>query len=271
MTHPSFSTFDSSRGLERAPLTRLRVSTRPVVGLSGDAWMNARGTLPDAAAWAALLSVEMVSALELEALNGAAKVRAMEPGAVVFRQGEPPRGVLWVGSGDVALGVRSEEGGFRTERHIHGPAWLDTSCGLLGQAYICDARVLTKAVIVEMERESLLSVMARCPRVAQGMLLAVAGEARVLAQNTYDLMHRDAPARLAAWLDARCVVSGVATPSGGMVRLPMRKRDIASQLAITPETLSRLMRSLSSQGLIQVEGYTVHVLDREALRRLARS
>ncbi len=230
---------------------------------------NTRGALPDVATWAALLGVEVISAPELESLNGAARVRAMEPGCVVFRQADAPRGVLLVSAGDVALGVRSEEGGFRTERHIHGPSWLDTSCGLLGEAYICDARVLTPALIVDIAREALLAVMARFPRVAQGMLLAVASEARLLALNTYDLMHRDAPARLAAWLDARCLTADSA--ACGVVQLPMRKRDIASQLAITPETLSRLMRTFSSQGLIQVEGYTVHVRDREALRRLARA
>jgi CRP-like cAMP-binding protein len=58
-------------------------------------------------------------------------------------------------------------------------------------------------------------------------------------------------------------------PHRGVVQLPMRKRDIASQLAITPETLSRLMRSFSSQGVIQVAGYTVHVIDLPALARLA--
>ena len=84
--------------------------------------------------------------------------------------------------------------------------------------------------------------------------------------NTHDLMHKDAPARFAAWLVQRC--DGADGPQA-VVRLGERKRDIASQLAITPETLSRLMRSLTRQGLISVAGYTVQVLDLVALRRLA--
>jgi hypothetical protein len=38
---------------------------------------------------------------------------------------------------------------------------------------------------------------------------------------------------------------------------------------MTPETLSRLMRSLSDRGLIAVSGYTVRVLDAQGLRGLA--
>ena len=83
-------------------------------------------------------------------------------------------------------------------------------------------------------------------------------------------MHKDAPARLAAWLHERCQPDP-ASPERALVQLPMRKRDIASQLAITPETLSRLMRSFSSQGVLLVAGYTVHVLDPAALQAIAGS
>ena len=74
--------------------------------------------------------------------------------------------------------------------------------------------------------------------------------------------------RLAAWLLQQCQpVDEEATTA--VVQLPVRKRDIASQLAITPETLSRLMRSFSSRDVITVAGYTVQILDLPALRRIA--
>ena len=56
-----------------------------------------------------------------------------------------------------------------------------------------------------------------------------------------------------------------------MVKLAARKRDVASQLAITPETLSRLMRSFSRQGLIEVAGYNVRVIDPAGLARVAQA
>jgi CRP-like cAMP-binding protein len=99
------------------------------------------------------------------------------------------------------------------------------------------------------------------------MIRMLAREARLLASNTHDLMHKDAPARLAAWLHQQAA----AAPSEQQptLALTMRKRDLASLLAITPETLSRLMRSFSNQGLIQVAGYQLRLLDLPALLRLA--
>jgi len=86
--------------------------------------------------------------------------------------------------------------------------------------------------------------------------------------NTHELMHKDAPSRLAQWLSQRC--QPVDGHSGqGVVKLSERKRDVASQLAITPETLSRLMRSFTRQGVIEVSGYLVRVLDTAALGRMA--
>ena len=51
------------------------------------------------------------------------------------------------------------------------------------------------------------------------------------------------------------------------VRLPSRKSLIATQLAVKPETLSRVLHSLGEQGLIEVRDYDVRIPDPAVLRR----
>jgi CRP-like cAMP-binding protein len=254
---------------ERAPLTRLRSSARPAPPpppIDGPA--GVRALLPDARSWADLFGAGPMPMAEAQALNDAGQVRRVTAGMMVFGQGEPARALVMVHQGDVALGTRGDEGSFRTERHVHGPSWLDLSAGWLGETHALDARAMTLTTIVEWSREALWSVVEHHPALARRLILSLAREARSLAANTHELMHKDAPGRLAAWLNGHChPVAGA--PGQGVVQLPMRKRDIASQLAITPETLSRLMRSFTGQGIIMVAGYTVHVLDREALEKLA--
>ena len=60
-------------------------------------------------------------------------------------------------------------------------------------------------------------------------------------------------------------------PSGAegrvAVTLPARKMLIAAHVAVTPETLSRILRALSDERLIEVAGEEVTILDVESLRR----
>jgi len=268
MDHQTYSAQADNALPDRAPLTRLRASARAAV--SGAQSQAASVSLPSPDTWAALFDDGPVPAAESHAMNEIARVRRVPPGSWVFAQADRARALVGVIDGDVALGARAEEGGFRTERHIHGPAWLDLSAGWLGDHHALDARAMSVATVIDLPRDAVQLVLARFPALAQRLLTCLAREVRALAVNTHDLMHKDAPARLAAWLSERCLPSD-ALPGRGVVQLPMRKRDIASQLAITPETLSRLMRNFSGQGIIAVAGYTVHVLDSAALGRLAQA
>lgn len=51
------------------------------------------------------------------------------------------------------------------------------------------------------------------------------------------------------------------------VRLPARKVVIAAHLAVTPETLSRTLRTLSDEGLIEVRGDALTLIDIDRLRQ----
>jgi CRP-like cAMP-binding protein len=53
------------------------------------------------------------------------------------------------------------------------------------------------------------------------------------------------------------------------VQLQLRKRSIAAQLGIAPETLSRVLRHLRERSLISGSGRLVNVVDPGGLRTLA--
>lgn len=263
MTPPTILTPEQGLAPERAVAVRLRLPLRSAAagrGLSKDA-------LPDVGTWERLFAAP-VRAAESAALGAITRVLSFPPGGLVFAAGEAAHGLLAVVDGDVALGSHGAGGSFRTERHLHAPAWLDLSAAWLQEPHALDARALNAARVLELPRDALCEVVDRHPSLWRPLVTLLAREVRGLAQNTHELMHKDAPARLAAWLLQQCEPAGEEATTA-VVQLPVRKRDIASQLAITPETLSRLMRSFSSRDVISVAGYTVQVLDLPALRRIA--
>jgi CRP-like cAMP-binding protein len=123
----------------------------------------------------------------------------------------------------------------------------------------------TEVTLVDLPLEPLRQLLARQPMLSLRFTDALAREVGRLEVRLHELMHKDAGARLAAWICTQFA----GRPQPSVLRLAERKRDIASQLGMTPETLSRLMRSLSDRGLIAVSGYTLRVLDPQALRGLA--
>lgn len=224
----------------------------------------------DAALWAALLGTPALSAAEVAALNAIALARTVAAGQSVLSRSSAASTLVALRSGEVALGFRTADGTFRTERIVRGPAWLDLSSAWLAAPHAMDAQAMGPASVVELPRDAVEARLVDHAGLAQRLIQGLAREVQALTVNTHELMHKDAPARLAQWLYQRCEpVAGAAGQA--MVKLCDRKRDVASQLAITPETLSRLMRSFSRQGVIEVNGYSVRVLDPAALGRLAQA
>lgn len=226
--------------------------------------------LPDARVWNELLGAPPLTAPELAALATMARPRFVAQSGWIFSQQEPARSLVFVRDGDAALGWRSADGQFHVERPVRGPGWLDQSSAWIEARHAIDARAVTPLVVVELPRDDVQALLGTQPALARRLIASLAREVHSLAVSTHGLMHKDAPARFAQWLVERCHPTPE-SPQRATVRLGERKRDIASQLAITPETLSRLMRSLTRQGIIAVAGYTVTVSDLDALRRVAES
>lgn len=218
-----------------------------------------------ARALAALLGTAGADSRALEAI--ARPWRAVA-GETVFSRTDRAQAAVLLVEGDVALGLRLGDGSFEIERIVHAPAWLDLSSVWLGATHSMDAQANGPATVVELPREALRSQLERSPGLALRIIQGLAREVQAMATHTHGLMHMAAPARLAHWLRQNAKPAA-AQPGQAVVKLAERKRDIAAQLAIAPETLSRLLRSFTRQGVIDVAGYTVHVLDRAALDRMA--
>lgn len=222
----------------------------------------------DAVLWGSLLGDPALVPEELATLSQLASLRQVAAGQAVLGRGAAASSLVALRSGEVALGLRTADGVFRTERIVRGPAWLDLGSAWLRGPHAMDAQAMGPASVVELPCAALAARLAAHPGLAQRLIHGLAREVQALAANTHALMHQDAPGRLAQWLHARCPP----LPGGSgqaMVRLSDRKRDLAAQLAITPETLSRLLRSFSRQGLVEVAGYNVRVLDPAGLARIA--
>ncbi|MDC8784738.1 Crp/Fnr family transcriptional regulator [Roseateles koreensis] len=213
--------------------------------------------------WGAVLGQPDLSDAALSAVLAWARWRHLASGDVVFACQQPAEQLFAVLEGCVGLGTLREGQAFHLERSVHGPGWLDLSSAWVGQGHVQDAQAMGSALVLELPLAALRPLFLRYPELQERLLLALAQTVQKLTGATHDLMAKDAQKRLVGWLLQR-----MSAPAGD-VALRERKRELAAQLAITPETLSRLLRQLMASGLIEVQGYSIKLLNLNALRALA--
>lgn len=206
-----------------------------------------------------------LAAADAQALEVLAVERRLAGGEWIFTHRTPARTLVLLIEGSASLG-QSDGAAMAPERVLHGPAWLDgASAWLPGATHTLDARALGAVRVAELPRSGVQLLLQQRPALAPAFLAALAQDVKRLSLQTHELLHKDANSRLAAWLFRH-----LRGPQP-LLQLNERKRDIAAQLGMSPETLSRQMRQLSRRGLIEVNGYQVRVLDSTGLQRLAQN
>lgn len=222
---------------------------------------------PGRSLWQQLLdATPLLSAADAKALDALIVERTVAAGEWIFNHRTPARALSLLLDGTASLG-HTDGVAMAPERLLRGPAWLDAaSAWLAGANHALDARAIGPVRVAELPRSSLQALLMQRPALAPGFLAVLAEQVQDLSLQTHELMHKDAGSRLAAWLCRHLPPTQEAQPA---LQLSERKRDIAAQLGMSPETLSRQMRQLSHRGLIAVSGYEVRVLDRSGLQQEA--
>jgi len=189
------------------------------------------------------------------------------PGTVLIRRGQVASHALHVLSGRVTMGVL-EQGQMRHQLGVvDGPCWLEAAASLLNQPHVVDAFCETTAQLQWVASPEFRASVQGLSEPAKSLLLDMARSQRQQTEVAVSRLAKDADARCAQWLLRH------AEPSDNLgalaVTLRERKRLIAAQLGIAPETFSRVLRHLRDLNLISGGGRVLALLNPQALRELA--
>ena len=201
-----------------------------------------------------------------ELLNLPARRVSLEPGGVVLRRAVLADAVVHVESGRIALGLMDGEGLTHLLGTAVGPFWLEATAAILGKPSLVDAVAETPVVLRRLPLRDFATWMNSLPESAQVVLRDVATAHWQQAELAVSRLAKDAEARCAEWLLRHAQTSAQGAVA---VMLQQRKRLIAAQLGIAPETLSRVLRHLRERSLISGSGRVVNLVDPIGLRSLA--
>ena len=192
------------------------------------------------------------------------KTLSARRGEVIARQGMPLPGVMVLSVGTVKLSLRSAEDEERVLRIAGTGEAFGEPTAMLGKPCLYDAVALTDVKAVVIPVPTILSLVARDRRFARFIVLALSLRSyTVLSEFSAATTQRGAQ-RLAGYLESL-------QRKNGTVQLPVSKTVVAALLGMKKETLSRLFRQFSSEGLIGMTRREIAILDPQRLSACASS
>jgi CRP/FNR family transcriptional regulator, anaerobic regulatory protein len=198
-----------------------------------------------------------------------ARPTSLVRGEVLYRAGAPVSQLLVVHRGQVRIARTTADGREQLVRVLGPGDFIGESAFVTGTSPDHDATALEPATLCSFRHADLAPLVRRHPSIGLRMLQGVSRRLQEIETRLAALLAGDVSARLAGYLlslPARQVDGGIA------VDLPLAKKDVASLLDTTPESLSRQLRRLRESGVIDSEaGRRLVIRDADALIELSAS
>lgn len=125
------------------------------------------------------------------------------------------------------------------------------------------AEALQDSRVLSFQNVVFLDILRKSPQTCFRVMADMSRRLRRQITEIDQLTLSCAPRRVAAYLLEKTPKEG---PSTGHFLLDVPKQTIASLLSIQPETLSRILKTLSKKGLIYVNSKSIHINDVTALK-----
>ncbi|HMV16705.1 MAG TPA: Crp/Fnr family transcriptional regulator [Zoogloea sp.] len=198
-------------------------------------------------------------------LSRAGHVATLPKGRGIYATGELPRALYYLLSGQVKVAVTSAEGGEKVIDIVHAPQAFGVA-ELFGQApHVSSAETVGASVVLVIGREGVMRAIEYDARLSMRLLQTVADRQTAIERDIAADCFQSGCEKVVDYL-LRAVAPAAGWGDSVSLDLEIPKYLLAARLGFTPETLSRIFRELSDEGLIRVHGRRVELLGR-LLRR----
>ena len=203
-----------------------------------------------------------LSKLVLEELATSSRFVSYEKGTDIFLEGDPPIGMFIVAEGAVKIYKFSPKGKEQVLT-VEKPPGLIAELPLFdGLPYPASALALEDSKMLLIPREAFERVLKRHPELALTIIRNMSLRLRHLVSLIEEISFLEVPQRLARYL---------LSSSGGKdeFTIPHTNAEIAGIIGTVRELVSRNLTRFSKEGIIELEGKNVRILDRRKLEEIS--
>ena len=202
---------------------------------------------------------------QLTAVTEGCRTLKLSDGQLLFEAGQPAGRFYFVESGQIKLYRLSPDGAEKVIDIVSpGSTFAEALMFLDHPVYPVSASALHGAKVVSFDNRRFLTMLEKSVETCFKIMGTMSQRLRGLIKEIDDLTLQSATTRLCSMLWGQVERSG--NPN---VELKVPKGVLASRLSIKPETFSRILHNLTDQGVIEVKGAKIRVMDMKKLQGLA--
>ncbi len=209
------------------------------------------------------LPAAVASAIEQEALT-----TTYPTGAVLFAEGQAPRGVFIVRRGRVKLSICGSDGRTLILRIVDSGSPMGVAAAVSGRQYEATAETQEPSEISFLRQSDLLRLMRQYGEIALWVTQHISQDYACTCREIRDLILSDSASEklarlMVGWLDQNATATN---PT--QVKLALTHEEIGQMIGTSRETVSRLFAGFKKQRLIQQNGCNLVIPNRVALESL---
>jgi CRP/FNR family transcriptional regulator, cyclic AMP receptor protein len=206
----------------------------------------------------------------LKSLAEASHLTTFPGGALLFVEGQIPRGAYVLCSGKAKLSTTSRDGKVLILKIAEAGEVLGLSAVISGQPFQVTAETAGPCQVNFIEREALLQRIAKSGELGLHSSQALSREFQSAYQDIHDLiLARSSAGKLAKLLLSGATSREKADSNELRIRPTLTHEEMAQMIGSSRETVTRLLGDLKKKELIRLDGSTLVIQNRIALEALA--
>ncbi|HEY78611.1 MAG TPA: Crp/Fnr family transcriptional regulator [Dehalococcoidia bacterium] len=212
-----------------------------------------------------LKSVAYFPGLSTEELDSVKKLifeKKVERGDIIVFEGDPPEALYFVSSGVVKMFRTSAEGKEQVLNIVRPGESFNDVPAFDGGLNLASAQAMGPVTLYGIPKHSLDLFLQEHPQVAVSVANVLAAQVRHLVSLVEDLSFRPVVGRVAKVL---LEYAGDGTSPGQQ----LTQQDMAAMAGTAREVVSRSLKVLQSEGVIEIDRHRIVITDKEALRGIA--
>jgi len=192
-------------------------------------------------------------------------IKRYRTGTMIFQSGEPVNSFVMVISGSVKGEMTDYSGRVLKIEEVREP-------GSVGAAFLFSSRsvfpvnvvAVTDAELLTIKKSDFLKFLKSDDRILQNFLGMISNNSLFLTEKIKFLNFKTIKGKLAQYF---LQISG---PGVSATQLPMTQTDMADYFGVARPSLARVVSELESEGLVEIRGRYLRILEREKLALITR-